>query len=166
MYGNHTNINLTLYKEEFIMRNPQQLERLMEYDQPKRIFILEALNVVEKAIERHIYNYDGAYGRNILELKLSDIFYQVFAYDGTNDDERIVIDWRNGIIERNCYSAIPEEIYLTCWKEQFKKIKSNPHEKTIIVDWFYGLRDELNAQGFNVHELFCFESEKIVIEWS
>ena len=47
-----------------------------------------------------------------------------------------------------------------------QKIKSNPHEKTMIVDWFYGLRDELNAQDFNVHELFRYESDLFVIEWS
>ena len=148
------------------MRKPQQLVRLMKYDLPKRIFILEALKYVERTIEKHLYNYDGAYARNILEIKMSDIFYSVFAYDGTKDDERIVIDWHNGLIEHNCYSAIPEEIYLTCWREQFKKIKSNPHEKTMIVDWFYGLRDELNAQDFNVHELFRYESDLFVIEWS
>lgn len=149
------------------MRDPQQLERLMAYEQPKRIFILEALKYVEEVIEEHLYNFDGAFARNLVEIKMSDIFYSVFAYEYDDDGyERIAIDWKNSRVEHNCYSAVPEEIYLKSWHELFDKIVQNLNEKSMIADWFLSLKNEIEGQGLHVHELFKYESNVFVVQWS
>lgn len=148
------------------MRSPQELTRLMEYSDTKRIFILDALKYVEIAIEERLYLYDGDLSRNEIKIRWKDIMQYVFSFE-FHGSKSIIVGWKgNNFKERASTKLVPDEIAYKSWEEIEKSLKVDPYRQTELTDWFSTLKKELEMQGFYVSDIYPFNSDSIRIRWN
>lgn len=166
MYGPHTNRKPVLYKEGINMRSPQDMTRLMEYKDTKRIFILEALEFIGNALDERLYSYDGGFSRSEVEIGWRDIVYYVFCFEYRNG-KQVLVGWRGNKFKFNVVNkAVPDIIAYKSWREIYESLVADPYQVNEITDWFAGLKKELEIKGFKISNIYPFDSDSFHVRWN
>lgn len=127
------------------MITKEKFSSLIHMDMDRRIFILVAMEYIEKCMTEILYNNDY-WNQDVVRINFEDIFFNVFASEEV-DNKRIVTGWiANKHIEREI--AVPEDFMGKSWKE----LKPDYYESSMLKWWLESLEKVLrqNLDGWKL----------------
>lgn len=124
------------------MISKEKFSSLMQMDRDRRLFILIAMEYIEKRMEEILYNNDY-WNQKEIRITFEDIFFNVFASEEL-DNRRIVTGWIPNV-KVTKKVAVPEKFIGKSWDE----IKPNCYEASLQTFWFKSLEDVLKQQNLN-----------------
>lgn len=127
------------------MVSKEKFMDFMQMDRDRRLFILIAMEYIEKCMTEILYN--NHYNQDVIKITFEDIFFNVFASEEI-DGRRIVTGWKyNENITKEV--AVPEMFMGKSWED----VKPNYYEPSLQMYFFESLEKALkkDLNGWNLH---------------